>query len=106
MATVSSTANGIRITFDDGASITLPNTVGSPSLPDWHEYQTTYTVNRSGTVFTTDSVWSTLLNGPAPGTLIGGGPATTGSKKGDASLFEKREKRGKKGTLPFLAEVF
>jgi hypothetical protein len=79
MATIVHYKNGTEVTFRDGASIVVSSEAGSASLPNWHEYQSTYVVNKVGSAFTTDSVWASLLNSPAPGSLLGSGPARTGS---------------------------
>ena len=72
----------ITATYGDGASISFPDADSwgiGPSFPSWHEYYATTTVGRLSDRLTVSSVWGDLLTQPAPGTLIGGGPATTGS---------------------------
>ena len=82
MATVTDSNRTIAITFADGVTFAVPHGISGgigPSLPNWHEYYATQTLGRVSDGWTVQKGWAMLLDSPAPGTLLGGGPAVTGS---------------------------
>jgi hypothetical protein len=82
MTGVSVTNDGsITISFPDGNAASLPQASAwgvGPSFASWHEYHADDYVGRVSDVTVSD-VWNNLLKSPAPGILLGGGLAQTGS---------------------------